>query len=180
MHISTLALTVVAVGGGILAGIATAQSLMAGPDTATKLWQEVVRDGNHASPWTLAHQMDAGRLPVPAVFTPEFLATHDSSGKPLSGGCTYVITGTLQPALWWSVSTGSTPENAARPASVASGDVVVEPDGSVRLTLSPEPQPGNWLSAPGKGSFDIRLRLFLPVANHTNSPALKINTEDCP
>ncbi len=95
-----------------------------------------------------------------------FTALHDSNSKRLSCKETYHIKGKGFPARWWSITAYRNYHmipNAEERYSFSATNIVREADGSWCLTLSPQPQPGNWIplgNAPGQ--LVISLRLYNP------------------
>lgn len=98
-----------------------------------------------------------------------FTALHDSSGKRLSCRETYQIQGTDFPARWWSITAYRNYQlipNAAERYSFSKTNIIREEGGSWCLTLSPQPQQGNWIPL-GEipGQLVVSLRLYNPDAN---------------
>jgi hypothetical protein len=95
-----------------------------------------------------------------------FTALHDSNGKRLSCRETYHIKGKDFPARWWSITAYRNYQliaNAEQRYSFSKTSMIREVDGSWCLTLSPQPQPRNWIplgNAPGQ--LVISLRLYNP------------------
>jgi len=95
-----------------------------------------------------------------------FTALHDSNGKRLSCRETYHIEGNDFPARWWSITAYRNYQlipNTEERYSFSKTSMIREIDGSWCLTLSPQPQPGNWIplgNAPGQ--LVISLRLYNP------------------
>ena len=98
-----------------------------------------------------------------------FTALHDSNGRRLSCRETYRIQGTDFPARWWSVTAYRNYQlipNVEQRYSCSKTNIIREEDGSWCLTLSPQPQPGNWIPlGETPGQLVITLRLYNPDAN---------------
>jgi hypothetical protein len=109
-------------------------------------------------PYTRAHFVLDGRLPVSAFEAAEFETASDSTGATLDADCTYILEGRLPPSRWWSVWTAP----AAAPGDgVTSQAAVLEPDGGLRVAFSRAAQPGNWIRLSADADrFRVFLRLY--------------------
>ena len=106
-----------------------------------------------------------------------FTALHDSNGRRLSCSETYRIQGADFPARWWSVTAYRNYQlipNVEQRYSFSKTNIIREEDDFWCLTLSPQPQPGNWIPlGETPGQLVISLRLYNPavdaieeIANH--------------
>jgi len=109
-------------------------------------------------PYTRAHFVLDGRLPVSTFEAAEFETGADSAGATLDADCTYILEGPLPASRWWSLWASP----AAAPGDgVTSQAVVLEPGGGLRVAFSRAPQPGNWIRLPdGADRFRVHLRLY--------------------
>lgn len=149
------------IGGGL--GLATATRAIeggfAGISSEHGQWVSwPVAGRKDEDPYTRAHFVLAGRLPVSAFEAAEYETARDSAGAVLDADCTYVLEGRLPPARWWSLW-ASPP--AAPGDGVTSHAAVLEPDGALRVAFSRTPQPGNWIRlAQDADRFGVYLRLY--------------------
>lgn len=125
-------------------------------------------------PYTRAHFVLEGRLPVSAFEAAEFETATDSAGATLDADCTYILEGPLPAARWWSLWASP----AAAPGDgVTSQAAVLEADGAVRVAFSRAPQPGNWVRLPDDTErFRVHLRLYASGApgRRGEAPALPV------
>jgi hypothetical protein len=165
--------------GGCVAGVASAYAVMGSLDAGEGPWRDRQAGVVSGNPYALARQLLTGRLPAPAPAA-EFEYARDEDGAALDPDCTYLIEGKVPAALWWSLAAGSG-GGGRRPSSIASGEAVAEQDGTVRIRVSPEPQPGNWIAPPSAGPFVIRLALFRQgrETGETRPPDLGVSSEVC-
>ena len=110
---------------------------------------------SRAHPYAIAHYLLDGRLPPSEGQFVELTAERDAEGKAVVATCDYALTleaGTLP--RWWSLSAYAgtlTPEGS----TVMSPTAVTEADGSLKITVSRHPQPGNWIKAPASGQYKL-------------------------
>ncbi|MCA3561510.1 MAG: DUF1214 domain-containing protein [Aestuariivirga sp.] len=113
-----------------------------------------------------AHYLLEGRLPPAPNQLGEATAGTDSDGRPLTGGCTYLIASTGPLPRWWSLGivepAGAIPaprtaaaKDTALQTTADSGTAVHEADGSVTIAAASRPQPGNWLKLPDRRNFTL-------------------------
>ncbi len=130
-----------------LAGAARAGAWQAWPDAG-------VAD---AMPYARLRYYLDGALPPSPVDRLELLALRDDDGKALVSDCDYELQGRMLPVRSWIMSVHAVHGGPAS-ALLHAEDAVLEPDGSVRVRLGRQVQPGNWLALPPD---DGRLRLVL-------------------
>jgi hypothetical protein len=120
--------------------------------------------GPSADPYSVAFLARSGEVPLGAGEGLAFTATADSGGEPLSGNCTYEVTGETPQARLWTLTaysaSGRLMYNAAQRSGFHSREILREPDGSMTIIVSPEVHPGNWLPIFGSGRFSLVLRLY--------------------
>ncbi|MFD1746573.1 DUF1214 domain-containing protein [Rhizobium helianthi] len=118
-----------------------------------------------ADPYAKAHRANAGRLLLGSAEGLSFTAAVDDDGAPLTGNCTYLLTGQTPQARLWTLfvtSGGLAPPQAQaeRPVALNSRIVLRKADGSFDITLSAGARPGNWLSLPENRPFRLVLTLL--------------------
>lgn len=92
-----------------------------------------------------------------------FMAATDSSGEPLSGACTYRVSGIQPPARWWSITAYGDDfyliPNDQGVYSASPANLVTEDDRFV-LDVGPRPSGENWIPTGSARHFDLTLRLY--------------------
>jgi hypothetical protein len=132
-----------------------------------------------ADVYARAHDLLAGRLPPPPSQIIEAIASHDDEGEPLSARCTYRLTSTAAMPVWWSVSAiaGQTAD-AALQASAHSGSALAAADGSITITASSLPVPGNWLKLPPGPHLSL-VYWAVPDSRAAAQPSFTVTREGC-
>ncbi len=168
MRLITNVLIVVAI--GLVLGASTAWysiknnsgigGIQAGPWTA---WP--FAGGAAADPYTMAKVSRDGIIPLGATEGLAFEATSDDQERPLTLSCDYNISGITPPSKLWTLAVYDQNGNSINPAqggnsALHSGKLLRFPDGSFRISVSKNPQPGNWLSITGDGDFYFVLRVY--------------------
>ena len=116
-----------------------------------------------ADPYTRAHTVRNGLLPLSSTLELTYQAKADSRGGRLHSGCDYVIVlEGIDGGAWWSLaafdSQGELIQNPAERYAFSSASVMREPDGEAIITLARDARPGNWLPIGG-----TRVNLVLTV-----------------
>jgi hypothetical protein len=116
-----------------------------------------------ADPYSLALFSRRGDVPMSPAEGLALFASQDSSGAALNGRCNYVIEGLLSPARAWTLNLyhpdGRLLVGPSGRSGFTSADALV--DGAmVRIFLSTQPQPGNWLPLTSGDNPVIALRLY--------------------
>jgi hypothetical protein len=115
-----------------------------------------------ADPYTRAHTIRNGLLPLTSTLAVTFQAKTDSSGSRLHSGCEYAVVSDGPEPDWWTLAAfdvrGRLMANAAERYSFNSSNVMREPDGRTVITLARDPRPGNWLPVSG-GRFVLMLTM---------------------
>ncbi len=158
MSLRTLPGVALILAAGAVAGVSSAmvaiESLGWSPAAPGSIWNS--RDTSPdaaAHPYAVAHYLLQGRLPA-SDQTHEFGADRDSAGNRISADCTYTLSGTPDITNWWSLSAGSgTRGTDPRSTFLTSSDAVRNPDGTLTVTLSPQPMTGNWIRPPTAGRY---------------------------
>lgn len=139
--------------GGLAAGCFSAFLLIqhsAGlPPAASGAWSVRQAGTGSTGIYARSHDLLAAQLPPPMGQITEAIARTDDEGQALSGRCSYRLSASGPMPGWWSISASAT--GSADPslqASAHSGSVLAAADGSVTITASGLPVPGNWLKLP--------------------------------
>ncbi|MES2753226.1 MAG: DUF1214 domain-containing protein [Pseudomonadota bacterium] len=129
-----------------------------------------------------------GLLALPASEARYYSASVDDGGAPLTGNCTYRLTGGVLPAAWWSVTfydrAGYLVANPANSWSVGSAALSPTEQNRWTILVSPDPQPGRWLPTGGTAeAFVLTLRAYLPAdggkGNFTAAELPTVRKEGC-
>ncbi|MCB1386548.1 MAG: DUF1214 domain-containing protein [Nitratireductor sp.] len=121
--------------------------------------------GASVDPYTMAKTARNGTIPLGATEGLAFEAKGDSRGEALDLDCDYVVSGTTPPSRLWTLAAYTAAgdvilaQNGSQPA-LHSGKVLRFADGSFRIAVSRQPQPGNWLGLAGQGRFRLVLRVY--------------------
>ena len=128
-----------------------------------------------ASAMTRAKVALNGLLALPAKEAMYFIAATDSDGAPLSGKCTYSVSGGELDARWWSITLykgeGWLVKNAANRWSIAGNAPPRDAQGNWSFTVSPKKAEGVWLPTGNTPQFDLTLRTYHPQGALLNDPA---------
>jgi hypothetical protein len=116
-----------------------------------------------ADPYTRAHVVRNGLLPLASTLEIAYQAKADSRGGRLHSGCEYaIVMEGIDGGTWWSLAAfdgqGAPIQNAAERYAFSSASVMREPDGRAIITLARDARPGNWLPIGGS-----RVNLVLTV-----------------
>jgi len=116
-----------------------------------------------------------GLLVLPAKEAMYFNAHDDSDSAPLSGNCTYIVSGGELEARWWSITLyegeGWLVKNEANRWSVGGNAPERDAQGNWSFTVSPERAEGLWLPTGQAPKFDLTLRAYHPKGALLNNPA---------
>lgn len=116
-----------------------------------------------------------GLLALPAKEAMYYRAATDSAGAPLTGNCTYTVSGGELDARWWSITLykgeGWLVKNEANRWSVGGNAPVRDAQGKWSFTVSPEPVEGLWLPTGRIPAFDLTLRVYHPKGALIDDPA---------
>jgi hypothetical protein len=107
-----------------------------------------------ADPYTRAHTVRNGLLPLASTLEITYQAKADSRGGRLQAGCEYaIVMEGIAGEAWWSLAAfdgqGGLIQNAAERYAFSSASVMREPDGRAIITLARDARPGNWLPIGG-------------------------------
>lgn len=122
-----------------------------------------------ADPYARAAIARAGLVPLGTGEGALFIAREDSSGRPLSGACDYVMAGPLPSARAWTLAatdrSGHAPDNPSGRRALTSAEVLRDSNGRFAVALAADPLAGNWLPVPRAGRFTLWLRFYdAPIA----------------
>lgn len=116
-----------------------------------------------------------GLLALPAKEAMYYRAATDSAGAPLSGNCTYTVSGGELDTRWWSITLykgeGWLVKNEANRWSVGGNAPVRDANGNWSFTVSPEKAEGLWLPTGRAPKFDLTLRAYHPRGALRDDPA---------
>lgn len=175
--VTGLSLTAVSVGRGTGAG-----TLRIGP------WLVTPKAGTaEADPYARAVTARLGTLPLALADGLVFIADRDSAGAALDGRCTYLVSGPVPPARYWTLAAAGPDYRPVVAASVrqvfTSYEIVRFGDRPLDILAAPEARPGNWLPSGGAPDLRLILRLYdTPIAT-TVSPGTVLPAIDkvsCP
>ena len=128
------------------------------------IWTSAARPD--ADPYTRAHFVQAGTLPVSTEVERTYVARTDNSGERLHSSCEYALEGKLTKADWWSVAVfderGRLIPNPADRYAFTGQTVAVTSAGGFVISLAREARPGNWLPVGGAGRLAVVLNVVDP------------------
>jgi hypothetical protein len=133
---------------GLLLGIVSAVNALGSfgllPVAAEPSWAEWQLASSDAKlTYTLGHFLSNGQLPPPKL-AQSFVRTTDDNGERLRSDCVYLAEGKITPARWWTMSVNQTGRLSTHSVLTA-GEAVVGADDVLKVTISSQPMPGNWL-----------------------------------
>jgi len=133
------------------------------------------------NPYTRAHLARAAQLQLGQAEGLQFVATVDSSGRPLTRACAYAVTGdTPLTSFWTLVALDETGINIAAPdsqAAMRSTDIARRNDGSININVGTRLAPDNWLEVTGTGPFQLVTTLYdTPAFSASGSSATVMPT----
>lgn len=127
-----------------------------------------------ADPYTRAHFLRRGMLPVSAALTQTFEASTDSDGLVLYSTCEYLVEGAEPQASFWSLAAfdekGNMIQNLAERHSFNSATIMRPASGRLEIRLARNARPGNWLPTGTVGRFTLLLSLQEAVPGEDGAP----------
>jgi hypothetical protein len=127
-----------------------------------------------ADPYTRAHFIRRGMLPVSSALALSMEAILDSEGQRLHSSCEYLIEGEEPPGRFWSLSVfdeqGRLIPNPAERYSYNSVTALRSPGGRFSIALARSARPGNWLPTGGAGRISLVLTVEEPRDSGAQSP----------
>jgi len=117
-----------------------------------------------ADPYARAVVSRTGEVPLGAAEGMSFLADRDDDGRPLSAQCTYLISGAVPPARFWTLTVlspnGWLVDNPASRYGLTSAEIFRRHDGQFQIFVSRAVHAGNWLPAGAADQFTLMFRLY--------------------
>jgi hypothetical protein len=142
---------------GLVSAIMAVDSLSSTQVRRDSSWQMWDAGGtSRKAYYATAHYLLAGRLPPAPGQMKEMSASRDSEGKSIDASCTYVVSGRPSGLIWWSLAAaggGNATPNVS--GIITSDSTIFESDGSLVITVSAAPHPGNWIRPPAADRFDM-------------------------
>lgn len=143
-----------------------------------------------ADPYTRAHTVRLGLLPLNSTLALTYQAQTDGTGQRIHSSCVYVVDVSDLNAEWWSLAVfddrGGLIRNNANRFAFNSSTVLRDADGGTRIVIAREARPGNWLPTAGAGRLILSLTVQDPrwvsaaVAEQGKSRSLPgISTVSC-
>lgn len=125
-------------------------------------WTAWVAAGrSDADPYTRAHFIRRGMLPVSSALALTMEAIVDGDGQRLHSSCEYLIEGEEPAGRFWSISVfdeqGRLVPNPADRYSYNSATLLRAPGGRFSIALARSARPGNWLPTGGAGRISLVL-----------------------
>lgn len=119
-----------------------------------------------ADPYTRAHTVRLGLLPINPSLALTYHARNDDDGQRLHSSCDYGIDFDQFDAAWWSLAVfddnGRVIRNPAQRYAYNMATLVREVDGRQTVVLAREARPGNWLPTGGAGNITLALMVQDP------------------
>ena len=119
-----------------------------------------------ADPYTRAHTVRLGLLPLNSSLAMTYHARTDNDGQRIHSSCDYLVELDGLDAAWWSIAVfndaGGVIANTAQRYAFNSSTVIRDTDGGTFLILARDARPGNWLPTRGIGNFTLALTVQDP------------------
>lgn len=179
-----IANVIVFVGIAIVGGLGTSWMMIEkGSRLTTRIsgpwvmWKDAGRAD--ADPYTRAHFMRRGLLPVSTTMSHAYQATADTGGELLYSSCDYVIEGREPDAAFWTLAVfdelGRDIPNAAGRHSFNSATLMRTSGNRLEIRLARNARPGNWLPTTGAGRIVLLLTLDEP--SKVKTPGTNVEVE---
>jgi hypothetical protein len=128
-------------------------------------WQRwTIAGAPGADPYTKAHFLRAGWLPLSTKAAHYYLATKDSSGEALYADCDYSVSGTAPPSRRWTLAafdmTGLSIAPGGGRAVVSSSTALLGPEAALNIKVSSSTSPGNWLGLSGAARMQLLFTFY--------------------
>ncbi|MBX3568741.1 MAG: DUF1214 domain-containing protein [Rhizobiaceae bacterium] len=137
-------------------------------------WTALPDRGSPGSdPYARAQLARDGVLPLGQAEGLTFSADQDADGRPLLRDCRYRLAGGMPPARLWTLHAddpqfGPIAGPGGRVMALNSYVALYGDGGTIRVEVSPRPEPGNWLGVAGTGRMVLVLTLYdTPLAGGT-------------
>lgn len=171
-------LAVIVIGIALGAGVAVWQIRSSGLGNDIRIWPwSTGRDIGTADADMKTRAIVAlrGLLALPKEEARYFTAATDSAGAPLSGKCSYTLSGGAVEARWWSVTLynrqGWLIPNRWHRHSIGSARVPADRAAAWTVTVSPAEAAGLWIPTGTDGPFELTLRAYRPSGTLASDPA---------
>ena len=119
-----------------------------------------------ADPYTRAHTVRLGLLPLTSTLATTYQAQTDVAGQRIHSSCVYTVDVTGLDAEWWSLAVfderGWLIRNNADRYAYNASTVLRDADGGARIVVGREARPGNWLPTAGAGRLVFSLTIQDP------------------
>jgi hypothetical protein len=150
----------IAVGGGILSAWVMIHDGSRVSTVKQGPWVSWTSAGKvDADPYTRAHTVRLGLLPLNPSLALTYHARTDDEGDRLHSSCDYVIDLDTIDAQWWSVAAfddaGRSIRNTAQRYAFNSATTIRDPAGKAAVVLARDARPGNWLPTAGAGNVTL-------------------------
>jgi hypothetical protein len=137
-----------------------------------------------ADPYTRAHTVRLGLLPLTSTLATTYQAQTDVAGQRIHSSCVYAIDVSNLEAEWWSLAVfddrgGLIRNNAERYAYNAS-TALRDADGGTRVIVGREARAGNWLPTAGAGRLVLSLMIQDPRWTSGTSAGEPVRTRALP
>ena len=157
----------IAIGGGFGSAwlmIHSGSSLTTSVSGPWVAWNQAGRPD--ADPYTRAHTVRLGLLPINTTLAWTWHALNDTDGERLRSSCEYVVEADQLDAQWWSLAvfddSGNLIRNSAERYAFNSATALRDANGTIGVTLSRDARPGNWLPTAGAGRITLALTVQDP------------------
>ncbi len=119
----------------------------------------------HADTYSKARFAREGGLALGRAEGIVFVARRDSGGALLRRDCAYTIEGAIPSSRFWTLYAADAqrivlPPAVRRVPALHSYEMLRTVDGAIRITVSNNPVPGNWLGITGDGPMQLVLTLY--------------------
>jgi hypothetical protein len=119
-----------------------------------------------ADPYTRAHTVRLGLLPLTSTLAVTYQAQTDGGGQRIHSSCVYSVDVTGLDAEWWSLAVfderGGLIRNSADRYAYNASTVLRDADGGTRILVGREARSGNWLPTAGAGRLILSLTVQDP------------------
>lgn len=113
-----------------------------------------------ADPYAKARFAREGKLALGSSEGVQFVATRDSTGALLRGGCDYVVSGGVPVSRFWTLHVVGAEQGVPGSNAVNSQALLRDASGAFSVTLSRHPASGNWLGVDTEGLYRLVLGVY--------------------
>jgi hypothetical protein len=119
-----------------------------------------------ADPYTRAHTVRLGLLPLTSTLATTYQAQTDAAGQRIHSSCVYSVDLSGLEVEWWSLSVfderGGLIRNNPERYAYNSSTVLRDADGGTQIIIGREARAGNWLPTAGAGRLVLSLMIQDP------------------